>query len=322
MGSGYLEQKHTSNYLSMLLFFTITCLMLFPCAVLGQTKILTLTPGKSITVRTTISNAAAAYQWYKYGQPIEGAIYQAYTINQPGKYTVRAFNLESCPSALSDELVVQMINPAADLVVTKRSESKEVRVGEPFDYLLTVKNNGPEKATGVQLNDALPGNLEFVFINSSYKGIANYDTNSKVLTWAIGDLELNETVELRLKVKASNQGPVTNSAKVHGVEEDPDLSNNLSSDTKVILGLHIPNVFTPNGDGKNDSFVIPDLPPDLENEIIIVNRWGNSVYQKTNYHNEWTGEGLNEGTYFYVLKVKNNGSWDVYKGYVTLLRSR
>src|SRR3954469_3239153 len=104
MGSGYLEQKRFSNYLSMLLFFTITCLMLLPYAVSGQTKVLTLTPGKSITVRTTINNnnANATYQWYKYGQPIPGAVNQAYTINQPGKYTVRAFNSELCPSELSD----------------------------------------------------------------------------------------------------------------------------------------------------------------------------------------------------------------------------
>jgi len=53
-----------------------------------------------------------------------------------------------------------------------------------------------------------------------------------------------------------------------------------------------------------------------------VNRWGNEVYHMNNYQNNWSGEGLNEGTYFYLLKVKNadNSEWVVYKGWLTLIR--
>ena len=84
--------------------------------------------------------------------------------------------------------------------------------------------------------------------------------------------------------------------------------------------LQIPNLFTPNGDGINDVFEIRGLDKFLQNELIIVNRWGNEVYHKTNYQNNWTGEGLNEGTYYYVLKVKTT-EWQVIKGYITLMRT-
>jgi gliding motility-associated-like protein len=87
--------------------------------------------------------------------------------------------------------------------------------------------------------------------------------------------------------------------------------------------LFIPNVFTPNGDGKNDTFEIRGLNLFSENELKIISRWGNEVYKATNYKNDWTGEGLNEGTYYYLLRVKENSGaqWQMFKGYITLIRT-
>ncbi|RDC56145.1 gliding motility-associated C-terminal domain-containing protein [Pedobacter chinensis] len=87
--------------------------------------------------------------------------------------------------------------------------------------------------------------------------------------------------------------------------------------------LFIPNLFTPNGDGSNDVFEIRGLNLFAENDLVIVNRWGNEVYKAVNYQNNWTGKGLNEGTYYYLLRVKENASapWQVFKGYITLIRA-
>ncbi|MVN92686.1 CshA/CshB family fibrillar adhesin-related protein [Mucilaginibacter aquatilis] len=84
--------------------------------------------------------------------------------------------------------------------------------------------------------------------------------------------------------------------------------------------LKIPNLFTPNGDGINDVFEIRGLEKFSQNELIIVNRWGNEVFHQSGYKNTWTGEGLNEGTYYYILKVKTT-DWQVLKGYITLMRT-
>ncbi|WP_233165875.1 gliding motility-associated C-terminal domain-containing protein [Pedobacter sp. ASV12] len=94
--------------------------------------------------------------------------------------------------------------------------------------------------------------------------------------------------------------------------------------TKLATGsLTIPNLFTPNGDGTNDTFEIRGLPFFGANELTIVNRWGNEVYKTQNYRNTWTGVGLNEGTYYYILKVRETAmdGWKVYKGYITLIRT-
>lgn len=87
--------------------------------------------------------------------------------------------------------------------------------------------------------------------------------------------------------------------------------------------LFVPNLFTPNGDGTNDVFEIRGLNLFAQNDLLIVNRWGNEVYKSNNYQNNWSGEGLNEGTYYYVLRVKENASsaWQVFKGYITLIRA-
>ncbi|MCF2442944.1 gliding motility-associated C-terminal domain-containing protein [Dyadobacter sp. CY345] len=66
----------------------------------------------------------------------------------------------------------------------------------------------------------------------------------------------------------------------------------LSAEPPLILA----NVITPNGDGKNDNFVVPVSGSTLE----IYNRWGKSVFKSANYKDDW-GKGVANGTYFYVV---------------------
>jgi gliding motility-associated-like protein len=93
--------------------------------------------------------------------------------------------------------------------------------------------------------------------------------------------------------------------------------------TTTLANVTVPTLFTPNGDGKNDVFMILGLGEYAETELIIINRWGNEVYRTKNYQNTWKGEGLNEGTYFYLLRVKRTAgsAWEVIKGYTTLVRN-
>jgi gliding motility-associated-like protein/uncharacterized repeat protein (TIGR01451 family) len=79
--------------------------------------------------------------------------------------------------------------------------------------------------------------------------------------------------------------------------------------------LFVPEGFTPDGDGKNDFFVIKGLNG-KECALTIFNRWGNKVYFKDNYDNTWNGtpnsggtlgtQKLPQGTYYYILEFKNS----------------
>ncbi len=115
--------------------------------------------------------------------------------------------------------------------------------------------------------------------------------------------------------------------------------------------LKIPNVFTPNGDGTNDYFIISlesgsDSPSgnkgakgtrdqhyeyeDYEplnryyesTELTIFNRWGRIVYHSKDYQNDWDGDNLPDGTYFYVLKCHGLKNDATYNGSVMIVKAR
>lgn len=79
----------------------------------------------------------------------------------------------------------------------------------------------------------------------------------------------------------------------------------------------LPNVFTPNMDGKNDAFVIPAVY-DGSWGIKIYNRWGNLVYKSDEYKNDWRGSTVASGVYYFELS--NNFRKDrTAKGYVHVI---
>jgi gliding motility-associated-like protein len=86
----------------------------------------------------------------------------------------------------------------------------------------------------------------------------------------------------------------------------------------------LPTAFSPNGDGKNDSYVIHGLSKFPQNSFKVFNRWGNEVFAVKNYSNvEWYGqnshgENLPDGTYYVVFEAMN-GSLSLYN-YVDLRR--
>ena len=84
----------------------------------------------------------------------------------------------------------------------------------------------------------------------------------------------------------------------------------------------IPNVFTPNGDGANEQWVINDLEKYISNEVIIFDRWGKKVFEALDYRNNWDGGRMSDGVYFYVLKCVGYWKEDIYKGSVTIIGSR
>ncbi|MEJ8756029.1 gliding motility-associated C-terminal domain-containing protein [Pontibacter sp. H259] len=80
----------------------------------------------------------------------------------------------------------------------------------------------------------------------------------------------------------------------------------------------IPNIFTPNGDGINDTFAIPVLELFPDNELVIVNRLGTEVYRRKGYQGHWNGENVTAGLYYYQLYIKKLDRY--YKGWVEVMR--
>jgi gliding motility-associated-like protein len=98
------------------------------------------------------------------------------------------------------------------------------------------------------------------------------------------------------------------------------LSEKATCDT---TDIYIASAFTPNNDGLNDAFEIVNLP--AQNELKIFSRWGGIVYEAAPYQNDWqgtdpSGKALSGGVFVYILRYQFNGSWQVRRGYFTLVR--
>lgn len=106
------------------------------------------------------------------------------------------------------------------------------------------------------------------------------------------------------------------------MQDDPVLQN-LSEDaidwtppTKV----EIPNVFTPNGDGINDRFVIKGIENCEKRQLEVRNQAGNIVFQSSQYENDWAGDNCPDGTYRYRFIFSNRNISQTLTGTVTILR--
>lgn len=96
------------------------------------------------------------------------------------------------------------------------------------------------------------------------------------------------------------------------------------ADDDVLITVNdvvLPEAISPNGDGLNDVWVIGGIS-NLQNELIVFNRWGEEVYRVKNYQNDWAGTKSNgaelpNDTYFYVLKVEG---YDDFSGYIIIKR--
>lgn len=100
---------------------------------------------------------------------------------------------------------------------------------------------------------------------------------------------------------------------------DPDGCSRTDSVTIDVIpqAISIPNVFTPNGDNKNDVFYVKNLEYYPNTHLVIYDRWGKKVYESSNYPNNWNGGDQSDGVYYYVLTLPNSKKFD---GYVQILR--
>jgi gliding motility-associated-like protein len=90
----------------------------------------------------------------------------------------------------------------------------------------------------------------------------------------------------------------------------------------VFIDLSIPNTFTPNGDGINDTWNVKYLDSYTNCTVDIYNRYGEKVYSSIGYGIPWNGTfkgaALPAGTYYYIIDLKNGGK--VLSGFVAIIR--
>lgn len=104
------------------------------------------------------------------------------------------------------------------------------------------------------------------------------------------------------------------------VKNEEGCTDTASVAITVRLLLVIPNAFSPNGDGVNDTWEIANINYFPEAKVMVYNRWGNLIYERTNYRGDWDGmyrgAPLPVSTYFYVVSMPNGKK---FTGYVNIV---
>ncbi len=104
-------------------------------------------------------------------------------------------------------------------------------------------------------------------------------------------------------------------------ESDKGCIDSISFISTVIIDeIEVPNVITPNGDGFNDVFEIKNVTKLQSSKLLIYNRWGTKVFSADNYKNDWDGDDLPDGVYYWYLEYSTFFRDDTEKGTVTIIR--
>src|SRR5690606_15953669 len=280
--------------------------------------------GGSVTLRAN-SQYARSYLWFRNGEPLNGHHDQRLVISEAGTYTVMALG-DHCNSDLSEpvEVIVDTdAEPATvDMQIRNEPDQPAVLIGSVFTYQLVVVNNGPHTVTDVSVKAVLPIHVAYQNVLGAPVGEINYSPSSRELTWLIRNMAPGESATLTFSARAESEGTATQLATVTSNLTERNAANNEATATVKIIALNAPNTFTPNGDGRNDFFVIEGLERFPQNRIVLFNRWGNEIYKRTGYRNDWNAAGLAEGTYYYVLELQlYTGQWQTVKGFVTVIRN-
>jgi gliding motility-associated-like protein len=159
-----------------------------------------------------------------------------------------------------------------------------------------------DKTIGFSNESDCEGKLTTKLSNKSFGAKALYN-------WAFGDGNASQTQEGSIVHEYKEPGTYTVYLTIS--------SNGCSFKDTVKITLEkifLPNLVTPNGDGLNDVYEIKGNSDNWMFEVY--NRWGDLLYKNSNYHNEWAGEGLSDGTYYYLV-ISPDGKRC--KGWVQLL---
>ncbi|HEV3236355.1 MAG TPA: hypothetical protein VGZ25_05175 [Gemmataceae bacterium] len=175
----------------------------------------------------------------------------------------------------TDSASVTVVNPMADLAVTKTVSDPTPHLGEVVTFTVTLSDLGPSDATGVQVTDLLPAGLTFVSDTTSQ---GSYDSATGL--WNLQNVSVNSTKTLQIQARVDSANNLTNLAAVsHADQPDPNLANNFATATVTHIqgtpqaDLAVTKVVddsTPNvGDNVHFTVTLSDLGPNTATNVTV-----------------------------------------------------
>jgi len=299
------------------------------------------------------------YRWYKEGSLVPVATTPSLTVNQPGKYYVET-NYGSCTSnSYSNRVAVSESSNMAVATITSSLGNPFCSNGSST-ILTTVagtsyqwyKNNGViTGATGQTYVTNQPGQYTVVVdfggcIANALIDLQHYQFNSSINVPETSTILPNESLTVSVTTTALNpeyQWYFNNTVIPKAVRSDYEVT--MKGSYKVVVKqtsgcvisealsfqiindvtaqvINIPNLISPNGDGINDTWIIPqEYASGTEAEIVLLSSSGELVLKTNDYQNNWPENLIvlkNENSvYYYIITTQDR---KVRKGSITVLK--
>ena len=235
-------------------------------------------------VSVTDAGPTPTYQWQVNGNDVNGATGPVFTSTTLRQGQIVTLRLSTTNAC--GQPVAAVSNPIT------------VRIQPPVDV-----DAGPDKEILAGTSVTLEGRADGRY----------------AVTWTpLVGLTFPGTDSLRPSVAPLETTTYTLSAGAGGCADSDEVT------VTVRPAIRIPNAFTPNGDGRDDTWQIEFIEQYPDNTVSVFNRWGNRIFSADNYSraNEWRGDINGQpapvGTYYYVVVTKGPLGRS-YSGSITVL---
>ncbi|MFN0188386.1 MAG: gliding motility-associated C-terminal domain-containing protein [Bacteroidia bacterium] len=286
----------------------------------------------SIPTLTLSSIANGMYQWYHNGNAVSGAMSNKFTPTSAGIYSAE---VTIPPGCIGADTMTLTINPTPLFSLTDQdicsdqlaildagvkganyswsngANTQTISTNVAGTYVVNVELNNCSASDTATVNvfNVLQaplvactngtGSFQYVFVWTNVLGANSYEVSEDGgATWIPANVPSgNESHGVNLSVLNFQVRAIGNGFCSIGLTSEP-----------IGCEVTIGNIFTPNGDGKNDFFEIKNIEQYPNNTVQIINRWGKKLYDQGGYNNstkKFNGINLPEGIYFYMVDLGN-----------------
>ena len=243
----------------------------------------------------------------------------------PGTYYDSSQTVAGCDSIQS--LIVTVNSPDQSAINESICSGDSVQIAGVYyantgTYYDTLSNaSGCDSVLVININSALSptANFEMTYqltCDGATIFTSNHSVNALQFEWIMNNTLVSNEMNPEIELGFGTNAQLTLVASVNTTCKD-----SLTQDILIPeLDITIPNVMTPNQDGRNDVFSIP-VTGDMSDclDIQIFNRWGELLYDNNTWY--WDGRTsagveVPEGTYFYIISFAEV----MHKGTITILR--
>ena len=301
---------------------------------------------------TLVSSYATGNQWLINGNPILGETNNTISISLGGPYSVSYTNGLGCTVVSPVQVItVKPVTPmnitaSADTVLCGNDpETVQLTASSGFvlyewsttesTQVISVNGAGTYTVTGTNQDGCVTqGSITFITapaFNLNLVSPVYYDNYNVTIQGATdGSIDLTVDPSGNYSYSWSNGASTEDLANIPAgvytvtVSDEFGCPQTASIEVKEPGDIKLPNGFTPNSDGFNDFYVIKGIQGYTNSQVDIFNRWGNLVYSKKGYTNDWNGlsndgNQLPDATYFIVVDLNTEGKENV-KGFIDIRR--